>query len=104
LYGVSFNTQGDWDFGILTGGVTGPAVSTIILTGNNRSFQTGTGQINYITVRVTKDHQIDAQINGKALFHTVDKRLSGGQIGVSITNPGAQSADVAFNNAKVWQL
>jgi hypothetical protein len=103
-YGVTFNPQGDWDFGILTGGITGPTVYMLILHGNSQSFLTGTGTANYITVRMTKDHQIDAQVNVKALFHTVDKRLSGGQIGVSINNPGAQDADVSFNNAKVWKL
>lgn len=104
FYSVGFNPQGDWGFGILTGGITGPAKFTTILNGNTRSFRTETGQINYITVRVTKDHQIDAQVNGKALFHTVDKRLSGGQPGVSITNPGTPDANVAFNDAMVWQL
>src|SRR5882762_1450412 len=103
-YTVTFNPQGNWEFGVLTGGVTGPTVYTLILQGNSQSFLTGVGQANYIAVRVTKDHQIDAQVNGNALFHIVDKRLSGGQIGVSINNLGAQNADVAFNDAKVWQL
>lgn len=104
FYSIDFNTQGDWNFSILTGGSTGPAKSVSLLAGQSQYFQTGIGQVNYITVRATKDHQITAQINGKALFQTRDQRLSGGQIGVGISNGGAQSADALFTDARVWQL
>lgn len=100
LYGVNFNAQGYWNFGILTGGNSQNTMYNIITQNTSMFFLTGIGQTNYITVMV-KNHHIDAQINGHLLFSIIDTTLNEGTIGVGLT-PGKENADVAFSDAIVW--
>ncbi len=103
FYGVSFNETGYWSFGVLTNGNSPNSNVRTIISGTSQYFHTAVGQANYLTVKV-KDHKFEAQINGYPLFSNItDTTLNGGFIGVEI-GPGSLNSDVAFSDAKVWQV
>jgi hypothetical protein len=76
--------------------------STPIAFDSSPTIKTGAGQMNLITV-IAKGSTIYLYINKHFVNSTTDKSYSMGKIGV-FAGDNRNATDVAFNNARVWQL
>jgi len=76
--------------------------STPIAFDSSTAIKTGVGQMNLITV-IAKGSAIYLYINKHFVSSTTDKSYNAGKIGV-FAGDNRNATDVAFNNARVWQL
>lgn len=98
FYGISFDAHGVWTFGYAEGNS-----GKTLLGGTSPYFVTGLDQPNFITIRVQGSH-IEASINNHDLFTISDTTLKMGNIGVQMGTGSDGGAEIAFSDAKVWQL
>jgi len=73
-----------------------------LLSGNASSFKAGSNATNMITV-VAQGGSLYFYINGQYVTGASDTTFTSGKIGV-FAESNTNATDVAFNNAKVWQI
>ena len=76
--------------------------STPIAFDTSAAIKRGVGQTNVVTV-IAKGPTIYLYINKHYVSSTTDKSYNAGKIGV-FAGDNRNATDVAFNNARVWQL
>ena len=70
---------------------------------NSSAIKTGLNQPNILTL-VARGSNIYLYINKQFIASVHNSAYSSGQVGLTATSFANPSADVAFSNAKVWQL
>jgi hypothetical protein len=100
FYYFSIGRDGRFYFSRYVDGV--PAHAQVLLQGQAPFIHTGFNQANLLAV-VVQNGSIDLYVNHQKIGSYDDSSYTHGQIGVFAGNAG-NSSNIAFSNAKVWQL
>jgi hypothetical protein len=102
-YYFSICTDGSYGLNVVSNG--GIDQRPALLNGVNLAIHQGVGQSNWVEI-VANGNNLDFYVNGTKIDDVNDNTSSTGTIGVTVSNlndPNG-SGEVAFNDAKIWQL